>query len=56
MQFHWYKDMKTKEIEALHFTQALFGLAPSPFLLGGDLREHLKLCRERFPSEVEEIL
>ena len=56
MQFHWYKDLKTKEIEALHFTQALFGLAPSPILLGGDLREHLKLCRERFPAEVEEIL
>ena len=56
MQFHWYKDLKTKEIEALHFTQAFLGLAPSPFLLGGDLREHLKLCRERFPAEVEEIL
>ena len=56
MRFHWYKDLKTKEIEALRFTRALFGLAPSPFLLGGVLREHLELCRERFPAEVEEIL
>ena len=56
MRFHWYKDLKTKEIEALRFTRALFGLAPSPFLLGGGLREHLELCRERFPAEVEEIL
>lgn len=58
MRFHWYKDLKTKEIEALRFTRALFGLVPSPFLLGGVLREHLELCRERFqqkwkkPSEV----
>ena len=56
MRFHWYKDLKTKEIEALRFTRALFCLAPSPFLLGGVLREHLELCRERFPAEVEEIL
>ena len=56
MRFHWYKDLKTKEVEALRFTRALFGLAPSPFLLGGVLREHLELCRERFPEEVEEIL
>lgn len=35
MRFHRYKDLKTKEIEALRFTRALFGLAPSPFLLGG---------------------
>ena len=56
MQFHWYKDLKTKEIEALRFSRALFGLAPSPFLLKGVLREHLGLCRERFPAEVEEIL
>ena len=55
MRFHWYKDLKTKEIE-LRFTLALFGLAQSPFLLGGVLREHLELCRERFPAEVEEIL
>ena len=55
MRFHWYKDLKTKEIEALRFTRALFGLAPSPFLLGGGLRD-LELCRERFPAEVEEIL
>ena len=56
MRFHWYKDLKTKEVEALRFTRALFGLAPSPFLLGGVLREHLEPCRERFPEEVEEIL
>ena len=56
MRFHWYKDLKTKEIEALRFTRALYGLVPSPFLLGGVLQEHLGLCQERFPAKVEEIL
>ena len=56
MRFHWYRDLNTKETETLRFTRALFGLAPSPFLLGGVLREHLECCRERFPVEVEEIL
>ena len=56
MRFHWYRDLNTKETETLRFTQALFGLAPSPFLLGGVLQEHLECCQERFPVEVEEIL
>ena len=56
MRFHWYRDLNTKETETLRFTRALFGLAPSPFLLGGVLREHLECCRERSPVEVQEIL
>ena len=55
LRFHWYKNLKTREIEALRFTRARFGLASSPFLLGGVLREHLEQCRERFPAEVDEI-
>ena len=50
------KDLKTTEIEALRFTRALFGLVPSPFLLGGVFREYLGLCQEWFIAEVEEIL
>ncbi len=30
LRFHWLKDLRTKEIEVLRFTRALFGLAPSP--------------------------
>jgi len=54
--FHWYRVLKTKNIQTLRFTRALFSLAPSPFLLGGVIQEHLELCRERFPVEVDEIL
>ena len=56
MRFHWYKDLQTRVIEVLRFTRALFGLAPSPFLLEGVIKQHLKNCRERYPHETDEIL
>ena len=55
MRFHWLKDLKTKQVEMLRFTRALFGLAPSPFLLGGVIEQHLQNCQSRYPEEVEEI-
>jgi hypothetical protein len=55
MRFHWYEDLETKKVQTLRFTRALFGLAPSPFLLGGVVEQHLQLCQRRFPAEVEEI-
>ena len=33
--FHWIVDKHFKEVETPRFTRVLFGLAPSPFLLGG---------------------
>jgi uncharacterized protein YoxC len=56
MRFHWYKDLQTRVVEVLRFTRALFGLAPSPFLLGGVVKQHLESCRARYPEETEEIL
>ena len=37
------------------FTRALFGVACSPFLLGGVINEHLKLWDTKFPELVKEI-
>ena len=34
----------------------LFGLAQSPFLLGGVIEEHLESWSERLPQSVAEIL
>ena len=34
LRFHWAPDEQSK-VKTLRFTRALFGLAPSPFLLGG---------------------
>ena len=37
------------------FTRVLFGLAPSPFLLGGVVQQHLDSCRAEHPEVVAEI-
>ena len=47
-------DLQTKD-EVLRFTRALFGLAPSPFLLGGDIQHHLENFRTVYPEIVSEI-
>ena len=55
MRFHWLKDLKTKQVETLRFTRALFGLSTSPFLLGGVIDQHLRNLQQNFPNEVEEV-
>ena len=40
LRFHW-KISEDSEVEVLRFTRALFGLVPSPFLLGGVIECHL---------------
>ena len=55
MRFHWITDCETRRVETLRFTRALFGLAPSPFLLGGVVQQHLENCREQYPKVVEQI-
>jgi hypothetical protein len=55
LRFHWFKDLQTKTIEVLRFTRALFGLAPSPFLLGGVIQQHLENFRTVDPQIVSEI-
>lgn len=54
LRFHWLEDLKTKRVVTLRFTRAIFGLAPSPFLLEGVLEEHLRNCKSKYP-EVDEI-
>ncbi|XP_028404021.1 uncharacterized protein LOC114526636 [Dendronephthya gigantea] len=55
LRFHWLKDLQTKEKEVLRFTRALFGLAPSPFLLAGVIKEHLRGLKPKYPDLVEEM-
>ena len=52
--FHWRKS-EIAELEILRFTHALFGLAPSPFLLGGVIEAHLHAWEEQKPVMVEEL-
>ena len=53
LRFHWRKSEHGK-LELLRFTRALFGLAPSPFLLGGVIEAHLDAWEEREPEIVAE--
>ena len=55
MRFHWLKDLVSKEVETLRFTRALFGLAVSPFLLGGVIDQHLQSLEAKYPEGVDEI-
>ena len=55
MRFHWLKDLVSQEVETLRFTRALFGLAISPFLLGGVIDQHLQSLETKHPEEVDEI-
>ena len=54
LRFHW-RQGEHSNIETLRFTRALFGLAPSPFLLGGVIEYHLDTCEEREPHAVAEL-
>lgn len=56
LRFHWLKNLDGNEVETFRFTRALFGLlAPSPFLLGGVIEQHLNGWASRHPKSVEEI-
>ena len=54
LRFHW-RQGERSNIETLRFTRALFGLAPSPFLLGGVIEYHLDTWEEREPHAVAEL-
>ena len=54
LRFHW-KPNSQAEIQTLRFSRALFGLAPSPFLLGEVLEYHLQSWEDRKPDAVAEI-
>ena len=43
------------EIETLRFTRALFGVAPSPFLLSGVIEHHLYSWEAREPHVIAEL-
>ena len=54
MRFHWRRDEQSP-LESLRFTRALFGLASSPFLLGGVIEMHLNHWEKKKPELVAKI-
>ena len=49
------RSVDSNEVETLRFPRALFGLGPSPFLLGGVIEQHLAGWSEKLPESVAEI-
>lgn len=56
LRFHCLRDLHSTQVQVFRFTRALFGLAPSPFLLGGVIQQHLESWSERLPQSVGELL
>ena len=54
LRFHWQTSQRS-EVEVLRFTRALFGLVPSPFLLGGVIECYLEAWERRMPELVAEL-
>ena len=54
LKFHWQPSINA-EVETYRFTRVLFGLAPSPFLLGGVIESHLDAWSMRYPEEVARL-
>ena len=55
LRFHWIKDRNSTEIEVHRFTRLVFGLGPSPFVLGGTIESHLDKEHQNHPEAVEEL-
>lgn len=55
LRFHWLESKDPFRVRTYRFTRALFGLGPSPFLLGGVIQHHLNTCRPTHPDRVAEI-
>ena len=53
LRFHSISIEHPEQVHTLRFTRALFGLGPSPFLLGGVIQHHLS--RPDYPETVSEI-
>ena len=58
MRFLWFKDIKAEQpvIEELRFTRVIFGSGPSPFLLNGTIREHMKKYQAQDPEFVDMVI
>ena len=56
LRFHWISGKESSQVDTLRFTQALFGLEQSQFLLTGTLKQLLEALRNEYSKQVEEIM
>eukprot|EP00794_Sanderia_malayensis_P008645 gene8645-biopygen6924 len=55
LRFFWIQDIESKQPIIYRVTRVLFGLGPSPFLLGGTLEQHLEKFEIEYPETVRKI-
>ena len=55
LRFFWVENLESKKPVIYRVTRVLFGLGPSPFLLGGTLEQHLEKFATQNPDQVREI-
>jgi hypothetical protein len=55
LRFHWIDIDEPEDVPTFRFTRALFGMGPSPFLLGGVIQQHLNRHRTEQSESVNEI-
>jgi hypothetical protein len=49
LRFLWINNLNTREEKIYHMTRLMFGLGPSPFILGGTLNVHLEKYSQDHP-------
>ena len=52
----WYYNLEERKMIAYRFARVIFGSAPSPYILGATLENHLSQYTKRFPETVEALL
>ena len=55
LRFHWIENMQSEEIKIYRFTRVIFGLGESPFLLNGNVKEHLESSINKYPEQGKTI-
>ncbi|XP_028394878.1 uncharacterized protein LOC114519022 [Dendronephthya gigantea] len=55
LRFLWINNLQSKEEIVYRMTRVMFGLGPSPFILGGTLNVHLEKYSQGYPACVREL-
>ena len=55
LRFHQIKTKDSEQVETLRFTEAIFGLGESTFLLNATINTHIHVSKETYPELAENI-
>ena len=52
----WYKNLKKRKIVEYRFTRVIFGAAPSPYILGTTLQQHVRQFQDEYSETTKALL